>query len=361
MWILIALYLQILSIIPHFLSATISESITGYLCADKVIWFQDAASAAQIAYDHFSQHIERDQFPAFFTDGHLFGLNDNFLLSWPVCLNWNRHSSGSAGKARVVINTNGLIVGVVTVTFSVAPPGFTIPQKCEPIYHLLGADQNLLDSNNDRLSLWYKWIGYTCDSDFRSKESFDYALKMIQQFTPKTRRKHKISPYIGHLYPVVGLYKCPMRNLNGKGFATGHTGAIWLVFRPGFKFMGVITIKKTEKKCLKTWSMKATEAATLNTPSINPDDTMEQYIDIDLSCNGNWLSSSYVVHFISLAEANLNQISDGNVRGYPIVQDSDLFLWPISLPERQVASKHHRSIYTDYSNAYIKLRDMYLQ
>ncbi|EPQ64452.1 BgtE-5964 [Blumeria graminis f. sp. tritici] len=361
MWISIALYLQILGLIPHFVSATISEPIAGYLCANKIIWFQDVANAAQIAYNHFRQHIERGQFPAFFTEGHLFGLNNNFLLSWPVCLNWNRNLSGSAGKARVVINTDGFIVGVVRINFSITPPGFTIPQKCEPIYHFLEADQYLSDSKNDRLSLRYKWIGYTCNSDFKSKESFDHTLKIIQQFTPKTRRKKSISPYVGNLYTGRGLYKCPIRNLNSKGHVTSHTGKFWIVFRPGFTFMGVITNKDTEKKCMKTWSIKTTEANTYNTPSINPDDTMEQHNYIDLSCNGHWLSMSYVVNFISLAEENLHQIKDGNVRGYPIVQDSDLFLWPISVPERQVASKCHRSIYTDYSNVYIKLRDTCLQ
>ncbi|EPQ64922.1 putative secreted effector protein [Blumeria graminis f. sp. tritici 96224] len=209
------------------------------------------------------------KYPTLFEDTHLFNVKSDILLSWPTMLN-EKFFYSHAGKIRLIINTRGQIMGLLTVGPKNDAQKINF-EKCYPVYRSLRG-------KDDERGIPYESttkprLGYSCGLRVILRSTVDKTMKIVSNdyLLRGMVRKDKpanLEKYTGDEFVGVDLYSFPIHRKTHSNTLLGTPGVLRIVFDiRDSKVKGIINIQDRKKKCVPVWDLSSTPSTSIYSPS----------------------------------------------------------------------------------------------
>ncbi|CCU76714.1 putative candidate secreted effector protein [Blumeria hordei DH14] len=336
-------------------------STNGYLCDTLLFNIKFLEEEARRAYKDFTHQSIQRAFPALFEDLYLFNKHNEILLAWPVHFPWTTYKYEPTADFRLIIDSDGKIIGLVSVIYPKKDSKQKEFRKCKPLHSSSDGGDDTSRQHVKQLEEIFPFVGYLCNGAYLNLRSFLYTVSLIEklQLIPSSTHPHrnKITFYNGNKFSGENLLGFPLRNLDSKNSPNGAHPPLTVFLNPKFYFIlvkGVVSKGLYEKDdgdiCQTLWDLSPLSEITPDVSSpihrkaalVNNDGT---YI-----CANEELNISTILlqvpHSLYRAQ-NTVKISE---KTFPILQSNKLWLWPIRFPESFPKSEYSPSNLISDSN-----------
>ncbi|VDB84402.1 BgtE-20028 [Blumeria graminis f. sp. tritici] len=312
-------------------------SIDGYLCGENLYNILSIRDAATKAHRSFLFESPPSKFPAYFEDWSTFSVVDEIFLTWPLIL--SDRSSSTIGRDRVVINSKGQIMGAITVDFDETVNSASNYKKCTPISFNPSPEENLSADLDLFWSKEYPTMGYGCGPYLLPNLEIDrlrifISNRHLTRQVQYMRGTDQPREYTGNLFNGDKLLAYNPYKKNELGSASGQSMPCRIIFNLSEGIKGVIYGANLDTKCQKVFDISKLVYDPPQIPVTITDYEKMEEKNREYSCANEMLRLGLVLNFINFAKAQISRglVDDGSQ--YPILQDSNLLLWPIRLPEK---------------------------
>ncbi|SZF01650.1 unnamed protein product [Blumeria hordei] len=327
-------------------------STNGYLCDTLLFNIKFLEEEARRAYKDFTHQSIQRAFPALFEDLYLFNKHNEILLAWPVHFPWTTYKYEPTADFRLIIDSDGKIIGMVSVIYPKKDSKQKEFRKCKPLHSSSDGGDDTSRQHVKQLEQIFPFLGYSCNGVYLNERSFLYTVSLIEklQSVPSSTHPHrnKITFYNGNKISGENLLGFPLRNLDSKNSPNGPINTHRIIFQrnedTSILVKGVVSKGLYEKDdgdiCQTLWDLSPLSEITPDVSSpihrkaalVNNDGT---YI-----CANEELNISTILlqvpHSLYRAQ-NTVKVSD---EIFPILQSNKLWLWPIRFPESFTKSEY---------------------
>ncbi|SZF01651.1 unnamed protein product [Blumeria hordei] len=328
-------------------------STNGYLCDTLLFNIKFLEEEARRAYKEFTHQPIQSDFPALFEDLYLFNKHNEILLAWPVHFPWPSYKYEPTADFRLIIDSDGKIIGLVSVIYPKKDSKQKEFRKCKPLHSSSDGGDDTSRQHVKQLEEIFPFVGYLCNGAYLNLRSFLYTVSLIEklQSVPSSTHPHrnKITFYNGNKISGENLLGFPLRNLDSKNSPNGPINTHRIIFQrnedTSILVKGVVSKGLYEKDdgdiCQTLWDLSPLSEITPDVSSpihrkaalVNNDGT---YI-----CANEELNISTILlqvpHSLYRAQ-NTVKVSD---EIFPILQSNKLWLWPIRFPESFTKSSRY--------------------
>ncbi|CAD6501757.1 BgTH12-02006 [Blumeria graminis f. sp. triticale] len=320
-------------------------STSGYLCSMTIFDIKFLKEEAGRAFKKFTHQSFQSDFPALFEDSYLFGKFDEILLAWPLSFPGVPYENRVPGNYRIIIDSNGEVIGVVTVIY----PEKVLQQKefrrCTPIHSFKDGKDDKAKLHTKQLERRFRFMGYSCNGEFLEERAFSKNLDLIRisNLNSKTRFTwaKKISRYDGKEFTGNNLLGFPLRKLDSSNKTNGPLDTHRIIFQRGkdneILVKGVVSKSRNKsspgKQCPKLWDLSPLLEITPDVSSPISRKIILANNDGTFTCAKQELNISTILLQVPVGMIQAEKTTKPSDEKYPILQNNALWLWPIRLPE----------------------------
>lgn len=328
-------------------------STSGYLCDEIFFNTIFLKGEAEKAYKRFTHQSFQKAFPALFEDLYLFNKYNEILLAWPILFPWASYDDEPNADYRLIIDSNGEVIGMVTVIYPKEKSHQLEFRKCKPTHSFNGGDDDTSRLQAKQLEETYPLAGYLCDGAFLNKRSFSYTIGYLEKSKTSSKSisayEKKISKYSGNEFSGDNLLGFPLRNLDSNNNPNGPIKTHRIIFHRNkdgsILVKGIVSKDKSQKDdgqiCPSLWDLSSLSQIS---PDVSSPISRKMALvnnDGTFTCAKQELNISTILLQVpfSLHQAQISvEASDEK---YPILQSGNLWLWPVIFPESYLRRSTH--------------------
>ncbi|CCU75032.1 putative candidate secreted effector protein [Blumeria hordei DH14] len=327
---------QVKCIDPSFSDMYLPGGTNGFLCGTEILSIDTARQTIKIALETFFLERDFQRYPKLFEDTNLFNVKSDILLSWPIKLNGNIYLNGHGGKFRLIINTRGQIIGVVTTDTKQFGSQLSFA-KCNPV-RSSDPEGNAESRHLDEFwSLAYPIFGFNCGWKFLPlsmvKSGNGHYSNYYFQNAIRDKKMHKyFDKYNGVEFIGDDLQVYPL-HLSSSSKPSSN-GKFRVVFdAKNLDFKGLTNINDQRMKCVTVWDLSSAPLDTIYSPSsiLNMDGMADNYWP--QTCFRQKIKEKVMWLFIEFALKNWSEVANHREPYFANVNHNELRLWPIRIPE----------------------------
>ncbi|CCU81497.1 CSEP0247 putative effector protein [Blumeria hordei DH14] len=282
------------------------EGTNGFVCGTDLFTIDHLRKVVKKAMESAFFEDYYNKFPTLFEDTHLFNVKSDILLSWPTMLNEKLFYS-HPGKIRIIINTRGQIMGLVTISPNDNQQKINY-EKCNPVYRSLGGENDERGISDESISK--PRLGYSCGLIVILWSEVGRTMEIISDdyFQSRVISKDKLTSfkkYTGNEFVGVDLYSFPIHRNPVSKYLKGTPGVLRIVFdRRNSEVKGIINIQDRNIKCVAVWDLSSTPSSSIYNPSSILDLEIIQDNFWPETCFGHKIKAKTIWLYLEFASQN---------------------------------------------------------